>query len=878
MDDWSSDLEAALASGDPEYMRAMLARVPKDVLHMAVPFLDQMAKLNEKEGKLDEALGGYQQLIQAVPGEPRHHAGLVRVLLKLNRAAEALAEAGRIVELAPQDDAGYRLQGEACEALQELPRALAAYREALRCAPGDAALEARIHALETEMRKQAMLQQALDPNASSAPVHADSPPLPKLAFDPALFNDPSIPSSFDAFRVDGLKQHLWRYSAQMSARNTLARLDDPVWRAAWDAALSTLKQARVVFHGSELGVFALRALHHGAAHALCVEAYPPDARLVTGMVQKHFLKPWHAQHAALIEGWSEEERRASFDEFTSAIDIAAPGGQVADEQAADCLVLPQIDHTLLGTGIVRAIRQYCDGRAAPARILPAKATVFAMAVEWAYPGNAYQLEPLNRLRWSLYPQALDLSREFWNALTEPVRVGEIDFADFSEAKWDLALPVVRSGTVDAIVFWFELDLGAAQLSNAPGGALQCIKPAVQYTDPAAVQAGGLLALRAHVEESRLYFETTPPATLQRTHGLPDWYVPMLGDRGRNDAYRDALARALALDRDQLVLDIGASCGLLSMMAARAGAARVVGCETDTAILKAGKEIVALNGLDGQVALVGKDCRKMNIPDDLPRRADLALFELFDCSLIGQGILHFLAYAREHLLSETARYLPAAARIRAMVVEYRLDRIWDIDASLLNPSRAPLSFINVDAARLDYRPLSAPFDVFAFDFASATPAPEQKELQLTATAAGSAGAVLFWFDLGLDDSCWISNDPQGENALHWKQGLQLLPEVMVDAGMAMPLVAGHDGSGLKFRWQHDLLPKEALSPMPRWDPRALAATSALEQQTQGLLQHCTQNPGEFVKVAEIAQRLAIDPAAHGLDPVIARRFASMFLHD
>jgi len=622
MDNWSSDLGAALASGDPEYMKAMLARVPKEVLHMAVPYLDQMAKRSEKEGKFDEALGGYQQLIQVAPGEPRHHASLVRVLLKLNRAADALAEAGRVVELAPQDDTGYRLQAEACEALQELPRAVAAYREALRRTPGDAALEARIHALETEIRKQAVLQQALNPDASAAPI--DSPPLPKLAFDPALFNDPSIPSSFDAFRVDGLKQHLWRYSAQMSARSALARLDDPVWRAAWDAALSTLSGARIVFQGSELGVFALRALHHGAAHALCLETYPPDARTVTGMVQKHFLKPWHAQHAALIEGWSEQERRASFEEFASAIDIAAPGGKVADEQAADCLVLPQIDHTLLGTGIVRAIRQYCaGGRPAPARILPAKATVFAMAVEWAYPDSAYRLEPLNRLRWSLYPQALDLSPEFWNALTEPVRVGEIDFANFSEAKWDLALPVVRSGKADAIVFWFELDLGVAQVSNAPGSALQCIKPACQYTDPVAVQAGDVFALRARVEESRLHFETQPPATLPRTHGLPDWYVPMLGDRRRNDAYRDALARALAPDRGQLVLDIGASCGLLSMMAARAGAGRVVGCETDSAILKAGKEIVALNGLDAQVALVGKDCRQMNIPDDLPRRADLA---------------------------------------------------------------------------------------------------------------------------------------------------------------------------------------------------------------------------------------------------------------
>ena len=38
------------------------------------------------------------------------------------------------------------------------------------------------------------------------------------AFDPALFDAPAIPSSSDGFRVEGLQQHLWRYSGQVSAR------------------------------------------------------------------------------------------------------------------------------------------------------------------------------------------------------------------------------------------------------------------------------------------------------------------------------------------------------------------------------------------------------------------------------------------------------------------------------------------------------------------------------------------------------------------------------------------------------------------------------------------------------------------------------------
>lgn len=871
MPDWSRDLSAALASGDPEYMKAMLAQVPHDVLHMAIPYLVQLAQGSARSGKLELSLTYYDQLIQAAPGRIDWQADRVRILLRLDRHAQALAAAERIAEMAPDSALGYCLQADACAAAGQLPQALAALRQALRCEPEDEVIRQRADLLATG------LKEAAGPDAPPEARPVVFAPPPKVAFDPALFYAPSIPSWFDPVRVEGLRQHLRRHSGQISARNAIGRLEDPAWLAAWDAALATTAGLRVWLQGSELGVFALRALHHGAAHALCAEPFPLDTRIATGVAQTRFLTRWRALHGAAIPGWSEEERRASFEEFAGAIDIVMAGAQAPLDVRCDCFVFPQIDHTLLGTGIIKAVRGYCAGRAAPARVMPAKATVYAMGIQWMYPGAAFQLAPMNRLRWSMYPQALDLGPEFWKARTEPVRCGEIDFANFSEATWDIVLPVTSDGTVDAVVYWFDLDLGNVRISNEPGGQLQCIKPAVQYTDPIAVRSAGSVNVRARVEESRLFFQALPPPVLQRTYSLPSWYVPMLGDRYRNDAYEAAIGAALAGNPAELVLDIGSGCGLLSMMAVQAGAQQVVGCETHPAILEAGREIVALNGMQERIAMVGKDCRKMRIPEDLPRRASLALFELFDCSLIGEGILHFLAYARTHLLAQNARYLPAGARIRAMVVEYRLDQIWDVDARLLNPYRSSPAFINVDAAKLPHRALSEPFDVFDFDFASAGPAPEEKRLHPAAIRPGVAGAVLFWFDLRLDDTRWISNDPRAEDGLHWKQGLKILPEVHVDRDTALPLVARHDGNCLDFQWQAGELRREALSKVPRCDLRWLAASGELEQQTRSLLQHCSQRPDEYAKVAEIAKRFAVDPGAHGIDPTIAHRFASMFLN-
>lgn len=807
--DWSRDLDTALADGDPAFMRAMLARVPKDVLRTATPYIHEMAKRSVAEGRLEEALVYYDQLLEVVPDKVEWRA-------------------------------------------------------------------ARDHARRTH--DEALLKST--PGQDVGPSAVEPPPAPEVLFDPALLDQAGVPEGFEPPMVDGLRQLLSRYSGHQSSRNTLARLEDRVWLQAWDEALSGIAGASVLLRGSELGTFALRALQHGARRVVAVEESLLDGRIGAGILQKNLLMQWHARHGAAIKSWSDEERRTSFEAFAHDADVVPADSEVLATAQCDCFVFPDIDHSLLGTGIVKAVRQYRQKGLAPnARILPAKAKVFAVGIEWLYPSTPFKLQHMNQFRWSPYPLALDLARDGWKALTEAICIAEIDFESFQEATLPVELPVIAGGRVDAIVYWFELQLGTACISNEPGSALSCIRSAVQYTDPIEVEPGQGLPLEARLQETRLYLRTAPPVRQLRSRVLPGWYVPMLLDKHRNDAYGGALDRALRGTRDQVVLDIGAGCGLLSMLAAQAGAFRVIGCEVNRAIAAAGMEIVRANHLDDRITFINKDSREVKVPEDFPGRADLAVFELFDCSLIGEGVLHFLAHARQNLLKENARYLPMAARIRAMVVEYRLDRVWDIDVNLLNPYRFSSAFINVDASRLRYRALTEPVDVFSFDFATATPTAQESELRIPAVADGIAGAILFWFDLQLDETLWISNAPANlagaSEPLHWKQGLQFLPEVQVQGPMPLPLTARHDGSSLTFRWQQAELPKEVLSRLPRFDPRSIAAIAELEQQTRGLLQHCANHPEESARVAQLAQHFAIDPGAHGLDPVIAQRFAATF---
>jgi hypothetical protein len=179
-------------------------------------------------------------------------------------------------------------------------------------------------------------------------------------------------------------------------------------------------------------------------------------------------------------------------------------------------------------------------------------------------------------------------------------------------------------------------------------------------------------------------------------------------------------------------------------------------------------------------------------------------------------------------------------------------------------------------RLDYRALSAPFEVFSFDFATATPEPAQLRIDTLATAAGVAGAVLFWFELQLDADTWLSNAPHAEPSHHWGQALQYLPEMNVMPDMPLPLLARHQGSGISFAWHEPELPQRAFSRIPRADPATFAQSVELEGQTSQLMQFSRGNPGEYARLAELALRIAVDPAAYRVDPRVAQRFAAMFI--
>jgi tetratricopeptide (TPR) repeat protein len=278
--------------------------------------------------------------------------------------------------------------------------------------------------------------------------------------------------------------------------------------------------------------------------------------------------------------------------------------------------------------------------------------------------------------------------------------------------------------------------------------------------------------------------------------LPPWHFPMLADTRRNQLYRRAIEAAVK--PGMLVLDIGTGSGLLAMMAARAGAERVVACEAEPRLAEVARQIVALNGYAERIAVIPRRSTDLKVGPDLPRRADLVVSEVLDAALIGEGAVATMRHALAELAAPAARVIPAAARVFGSLVSVPhlrqvnpVGRIDGFDLSPFNRFRGRHAGLPVSLETEDHALLSAPTELFAFDFARPVEKARARRVALAATAAGEAHALALWFRLSLDDAHAGSTGPGGEFR-HWATPLYFLErDVAVAPGREVALEVAHD---------------------------------------------------------------------------------------
>lgn len=288
--------------------------------------------------------------------------------------------------------------------------------------------------------------------------------------------------------------------------------------------------------------------------------------------------------------------------------------------------------------------------------------------------------------------------------------------------------------------------------------------------------------------------------------LPSWHFPMLADTGRNQAYRRAIEAAVK--PGMLVLDIGTGTGLLAMMAARAGAEKVVACEMNPRLAELAQEIVARNGLADKVTVLARKSTELTVGRELPRRADLIVSEILDSGVIGEGMIPSMRHALSELAAPGARIIPAGAEVHAALVEApglrRVNPVGMIEGFDLSPFdrfRNNSSGQPTDLAAEEHRFLSAPMPIYEFDFTRPIPSPRERWVVVPVTAPGTVHGIALWFDLKLDDQVSASTGVGGQMR-HWRQMIFFdNQDIPVEPGQEVDLEIGHDDGG----WWTTLIP-------------------------------------------------------------------------
>ena len=268
---------------------------------------------------------------------------------------------------------------------------------------------------------------------------------------------------------------------------------------------------------------------------------------------------------------------------------------------------------------------------------------------------------------------------------------------------------------------------------------------------------------------------------------------MICDRVRTEAFRRAIDSVVR--PGDIVLDVGAGSGILSVFAARAGAARVYAVER-TSVAALAQELAAANGVADIVQVIHGDVTDI----ELPERVDVIVSEWLGGFGIDEGMLVPVIAARDRWLKPGGVMIPRSVTAwtalvhdghLAATVEFLRDnpydlRFDDLVEKTVNEILYSGSFRHLaardkrsDASRLWTTDASR----ILLDHAQA---PHEAETELPVHDHGTANALALWFSAELAPGISLAIGP-GDPPTHWgmttaplRAPVELTPGMVVHA--------------------------------------------------------------------------------------------------
>lgn len=280
----------------------------------------------------------------------------------------------------------------------------------------------------------------------------------------------------------------------------------------------------------------------------------------------------------------------------------------------------------------------------------------------------------------------------------------------------------------------------------------------------------------------------------RSGGVGRWYFTMVQDHGRHALYAEAFRRVFP--QGATVLDIGAGTGLFAMLAAREGAARVVGCERDISVAAAAQTIVEANGYADRVVIVPKDALDLQLGVDLDERADVLLWDNLANNLIGAGAIPTVEDARSRLVKPGAAIMPCRAEIIVALMtsrrpeDYRMGVVDTFDMTAFNTLSGSHSTIE----RHDMEIRSTAATLFDINFSGTMPIRGARGEVTVRATKGIVHGIAQWVRFHLGGGIVYETNGHDVHAFGI-EGMMIEP-IAVEDGQEVTICGAHDRS---FPW-------------------------------------------------------------------------------
>jgi predicted RNA methylase len=278
----------------------------------------------------------------------------------------------------------------------------------------------------------------------------------------------------------------------------------------------------------------------------------------------------------------------------------------------------------------------------------------------------------------------------------------------------------------------------------------------------------------------------------RAAAVDAWHWRMLNDQHRNVVYQRAISAAVT--KGCTVVDIGAGTGLLSIMAAKAGAGHVVAIEMNGALCNVAAKVAAANDVSDVVEVVHGHSSSLDIAEPV----DLIITELVDSGLLGEKIIPVLLGARRLLKKPTGKIIPSHAKVHICLIESSAIRARTKRAGFTLEEE----YTCENLAEIDCHTLTVPAEVLEIDLAPPNWQPIKTTSHLLdVVRSGRVDAVCVWFDLFLDrcgNHVISSIGREGNSSSGWDHAIFPVPDIIdVHKGTAFDINVAYREDGLIF---------------------------------------------------------------------------------